>query len=40
MLSSAYPGWNLTEIKRLPYRERKWWVSMEQWSAERRSSVR
>lgn len=40
LLSGAYPGWSLGEIKGLSIRERAWWVRMEQWAAERRRSVR
>ena len=36
-LARAYPGWTLSELKTMPARERKYWISLITWRAERRS---
>jgi len=31
VLSLAYPGWTLSEQKRMPRREREYWIEMNKW---------
>jgi hypothetical protein len=34
-IAKHYPGWNLTEIKRMPAREREFWVALIKWRIDR-----
>jgi hypothetical protein len=31
LMSQAYPGWSLSEQKRMPRREREYWIEMNKW---------
>jgi hypothetical protein len=36
LISRDYPGWGLSDMKELSYRERRYWKSMIAWRKERR----
>lgn len=36
-LTRSFTGWTLTEIKRMPHREREYWVELLRWRNERES---
>jgi len=39
ILARVHPGWTLTEIKALTARERRYWMSLARYDAERRASA-
>ena len=35
LLNHYYPAWSLTDLKKIPHRQREWWIKMGEWKRNR-----